>query len=124
MVKIKEPGEDRAIQMRLKLQRVDARYARTMPTQYGVFDEVTGKCVGAVAIDRHIGKRRVFRTVVLFDERYSGSFDTHTECVAFVKGVEAVLNDILKAKNATSVKAMLNHVLEVTQHETPAQPAV
>ena len=50
--------------MRLKLQRVDARYARTMPTQYGVFDEVTGKCVGAVAIDRHIGKRRVFRTVV------------------------------------------------------------
>ena len=110
--------------MRLKLQRVDARYARTMPTQYGVFDEVTGKCVGAVAIDRHVGKRCVFRTVVLFDERYSGSFDTHTECVAFVKGVEAVLNDILKAKNATSVKAMLNHVLEVTQHETPAQPAV
>ena len=41
-----------------------------------------------------------------------------------MKGVEAVLNDILKAKNATSVKAMLNHVLEVTQHETPAQPAV
>ena len=84
----KEPGEDRAIQMRLKLQRVDGRYARTMPSQYGVFDEVTGKRVGAVTIDRHIGKRRVFRTVVLFDERYSGSFDTHTECVAFVKGVE------------------------------------
>ena len=65
----------------LKLQRVDARYAGTMPTQYGVFDEVTGKCVGAVAIDRHVGKRRVFRTVVLFDERYSDSFDTHVECV-------------------------------------------
>jgi hypothetical protein len=42
--------------MRLKLQRVDARYARTMPSQYGLFDEVTGKCVGAVAIDRQIGK--------------------------------------------------------------------
>jgi hypothetical protein len=72
-----------------------------MPSQYGVFDEVTGKRVGAVTIDRHVGKRRVFRTVALFDERYSGSFDTHTECIAFVKGVEAVLNDILKAKNAT-----------------------
>lgn len=123
MVRIREPGEDRVIQMRLKLQRVDARYARTMPTQYGVFDEVTGKRVGAVAIDRHIGKRCVFRTVVLFDERYRGSFDTHTECVAFVKGVEAVLNDILKTKNATSVRTMLNHVLEVTEYERPAQPA-
>jgi hypothetical protein len=74
-------------------------------------------------IDRHIGKRRVFRTVALFDERYSGSFDTHTECIAFVKGVEAVLNDILKAKNATSVTAMLNRVAEVMEYETPAHPA-
>ena len=40
-----------------------------------------------------------------------------------MKGVETVLNDVLKAKNATSVKAMLNHVLEVMQYERPAQPA-
>jgi hypothetical protein len=39
-----------------------------------------------------------------------------------VKGVEAVLDDILKAKNATSVTAMLNHVAEVMEYETPPQP--
>jgi hypothetical protein len=44
-----------------------------------------------------------------------------TQALRLVRGAG---NDILKAKNATSVKAMLNHVLEVTQHETPAQPAV
>jgi hypothetical protein len=102
---------------------IDGDAAITAEDTIAVFDEVTGKCVGAVAIDRHIGKRRVFRTVVLFDERYRGSFDTHTECVAFVKGVEAVLNDILKTENATSVRTMLNHVLEVTVYERPAQPA-
>ena len=40
----------------------------------------------------------------------------------FVKGVESVLNDILKAKNATGVTAMLNHVAEVMEYETPAHP--
>lgn len=43
------------------------------------------------------------RTIRLFDSKYIGSFDTHTECVAFVKGVEAVLNHMLKAKAAKSV---------------------
>jgi hypothetical protein len=43
---------------------------------------------------------------------YSGSFNTHGECVAFVKGVETVVSHILKAKDATSVKAVQNHMLE------------
>jgi hypothetical protein len=37
LVRIREPGEDRVIQMRLKLQRVDARYAQTIPTQSSLF---------------------------------------------------------------------------------------
>ena len=109
------------IQMRLKLERVDAGTGKTS-YQYGVFDEVTGRCVGTINIDRSIGKRRVARTVSLFDKKYSGSFDTHAECVAFVKGVEAVLNHILKVKDATSVSTVLNHMPEVKECETPAQP--
>jgi hypothetical protein len=84
---------------------------------------VTGKCVGTINIDRYIDKRRVSRTVQLFDNKYKGSFDAHAECVAFVKGVEAVLNHILKAKDATSVNAVLNHMLEVKECEAPPKPA-
>jgi hypothetical protein len=109
--------------MRLKLARVDTYYAGKTSYQYGVFDEVTGKYVGTINIDRYIGKRRVGRTVQLFDKKYGASFDTHMECVAFVKGVEAVLNHILRVKDATSVNAVLNHMLEVREWETPAEPA-
>jgi hypothetical protein len=46
---------------------------RNIQDQYGVIDEVPGKCVGKVNIGRN--KRRVVRTVLLF-EKYGGSFDT------------------------------------------------
>jgi hypothetical protein len=55
------------IRMRLKLERVDAYYTGRTSYQYGVFDEVTGNCVGTIKVDRYIGKRRVARTVLLFD---------------------------------------------------------
>ena len=60
--------------------------------------------------------------IAMPDLRHELAQCTHTECIAFVKGVEAVLDDILKAKNATSVTAMLNHVAEVMEYETPAHP--
>jgi pentatricopeptide repeat protein len=34
------------------------------------------------------------------------------ECVAFAKGVEAVLNYVLKAKDVKSARAVLNEMLE------------
>jgi pentatricopeptide repeat protein len=34
------------------------------------------------------------------------------ECVAFVKGVEVVLDYMLKAKDVKSAKSLLNHMLE------------
>jgi hypothetical protein len=108
--------------MRLKLERVDGYYTGRTSYQYSVFDQLTGKCVGTINIDRYIGKRRVTRTVQLFDRKYSGSFDTHAECVAFVKGIEVVLNHILKAKDATSANTVLNHMLEAKECETPAKP--
>jgi hypothetical protein len=37
---------------------------------------------------------------LLFDKKHTGSFETHKECDVFVKGVEAVLNHTLEAKDA------------------------
>jgi len=42
------------------------------------------------------------------------------ECVAFVKGVEVVLDYMLKVKDEKSAKALLNHMLE--GKEKPAEP--
>jgi hypothetical protein len=102
--------------MRLTLERGDAHGTRRTSSEYGVFDEITGNCVGTLSIDRVLRANKLYptRTIRLFDGKYIGSFDTHTECVAFVKGVEVVLNHMLKAKDVKSVNAvLLNHMLEV-----------
>jgi hypothetical protein len=73
---------------------------------YVVLDEVTGKRVGTVRIDRApSNKSYPTRTIQLFDSKYTGSFNTHAECVAFLKGVEAVLNYILEAKEFETAAA-------------------
>jgi len=102
--------------MRLILERVST------PNEYGILDEVTGKCVGTVSIERaHRGhKRYPTRTIRLFDSKYVGTFNTHMECVAFVKGVEVVLDYMLKVKDVKSAKSLLNHMLEAK--EKPAEP--
>ena len=105
--------------MRLILERMSTS------NEYGIFDEVTGKCVGTVSIERaHRGhKRYPTRTIRLFDSKYVGSFNTHTECVAFVKGAEAVLNYMLEAKDVKGLKSVLDHMPEVKECEAPAKPA-
>jgi hypothetical protein len=68
---------------------------RRTGNEYGVFDETTGKCVGTVSFDkvsRASHKSYPTRTIRLFDSKYVGIFNTHMECVAFVKGVEVVLD--------------------------------
>jgi hypothetical protein len=93
--------------MRLLLERVSTR--RT-GNGYGVFDETTGKCVGTVSFDkvpRASHKSYPTRTIRLFDAKYVGIFNTHMECVAFVKGVEVVLDYMLKAKDVKSAKSLL-----------------
>jgi hypothetical protein len=82
--------------MRLLLERVSTR--RT-GNEYGVFDETTGKCVGTVSFAKVPGtghKSYPIRTIRLFDSKYVGTFNTHMECVAFVRGVEVVLDYIAK----------------------------
>jgi hypothetical protein len=60
------------------------------------------------------------RTIRLFDSKYVGIFNTHMECIAFVKGVEVVLEYMLKVKDVKSAKSLLNHMLEAK--EKPAGP--
>jgi len=108
--------------MRLILDRVSGR---NTANEYGICDEVTGKCVGTVSIGqaasiRH--KRYPARTIRLFDSEQISKFNTHMECVAFVKGVEAVLNYMLEAKHVKGLNSALNHMLEVKGCETPAEP--
>ena len=109
--------------MRLRLERGDHRTRKS--SAYDVLDEVTGKCVGTVSIERaHRGhKRYPTRIIRLFDAKYVGSFNTHTACVAFVKGVEAVLNYMLEAKDVKDLKSVLDHMLEAKEFEIPAKPA-
>ena len=108
--------------MRLLLERVSTR--RT-GSEYGVFDETTGRRVGTVSFEKVPGtghKSYPTRTILLFDSKYVGIFNTHMECVAFVKGVEEVLNYMLEAKHVKGLNSALNHMLEVKGRETPAEP--
>ena len=60
------------------------------------------------------------RTIRLYNSEYVGIFNMHMECVAFVKGVEVVLDYMLKVKDVKSAKSLLNHMLEAK--ENPAEP--
>jgi hypothetical protein len=104
--------------MRLILDRFSARGTTD---EYGISDEITSKCVGTVSIERvsRIGRGRYpTRTIRLFNSNNVISFNTHMECVAFVKGVEAVLNYMLEAKDVKGVKSALHHMLEAMECET------
>jgi hypothetical protein len=56
-----------------------------------IVDEDTGKEVGMIRLGAHPRGRHVS----LFDGKYKGNFESHAECEAFVKGVEAVLNHVV-----------------------------
>ena len=109
--------------MRLALERVSTRKTAS---EYAIFDEVTGKCVGTVNIERaypHGQQRYPTRVIRLFDSKSINNFNTHVECVAFVKGVEALLNYMLEAKDVKGVKSVLKNILEAKEFELPAKPA-
>jgi hypothetical protein len=71
--------------MRFKIPKVDLRdrWSGSMP----IIDEETGRHVGQFKYRHRSG-----RTVSLFDGKFVGVFEKHEECVAFAKGVAAVLS--------------------------------
>jgi hypothetical protein len=106
--------------------RRDRVSARRTANEYGISDEVTGKCVGTVSIEqapRIDHQRCPIRAIRLFDSEHISSFNPRMECVAFVKGVEAVLNYMLEAKDVKGLNSALNHMLDVKGCDTPAKPA-
>jgi hypothetical protein len=76
----------------LQMPVIDAR-TRIGRANHPIIDLVSGKIVGR--IQGRLGSR--FDTfpawmISLFDGKYSGGFSRREECIAFAKGVEAVLN--------------------------------
>jgi hypothetical protein len=86
----------------------------TTGNEYGAFDETTGKCVETQSTRCPAPATRATPPgqFWLFDSKHVGSFNTHTECVAFMKGVEAVLSYMLEAKDVNGLKSVLDHMLE------------
>jgi hypothetical protein len=77
--------------MRLQWQRLSMQGEKDTAYETPVIDSETGKKVGFV----HFEVTPVFRLVSLFDDKYQGEFKTNSECDAFIRGVEAVLNHVV-----------------------------
>jgi len=89
--------------MHLDVPKVDARRhaCGSRSQSRPVTDLETGKTVGYLSVSQ--GRSSIqnggsgcepTRHISLFDGKYQGSFDKHEECVAFARGVEAVLNHL------------------------------
>jgi hypothetical protein len=77
--------------MRIKVPKVDGRRAMAGIT-HQVLDSDTGNPIGY--LESRQGLSDPSRYISLFGGNYVGSFDTHSECVAFAKGVESVVNHL------------------------------
>src|SRR5207253_11381059 len=83
--------------MRLNVPYVDGRSALAECRHY-VDDLDTGNRVGFIDCkngDWVGGERTPTRYISLFSGKYTGSFETHDECVAFAEGVQAVLHHMV-----------------------------
>ena len=89
--------------MHLDVPKVDARRhaCGSRSQSRPVTDLETGKTVGYLSVSQ--GRSSIqnggsgcepTRHISLFNGKYQGRFDKHEECVAFAKGVEAVLNHL------------------------------
>jgi hypothetical protein len=89
--------------MRFYLPHFDGRSAANT---YPIVEVDTDKVVGLISTGQGWiipgAKRWPSRTISFFDGKYMGEFETHKECEAFAKGVEAVLNHMISTKDMTS----------------------
>jgi len=95
--------------MDILVPRLDGRTRRgSLP--HPIIDRETGKEVGTLECRQGMTSNNLHdhgrtitrfhsRTISLIDGKYRGSFETHAECVAFAKGVEAVINRTLAPKD-------------------------
>jgi hypothetical protein len=83
--------------MRLLVQWVDLRggYATPVSFMTDIIDQDTSTKVGFVEASRSPARRHIS----LFNGKYQADFDTPSQCEAFAKGVEAVLNHMTAIHN-------------------------
>jgi len=74
--------------MRLVTERINLKGEQAGGTT--VEDQDTGRIVGTQTYATNNG-----RLISLFDGAYKGHFESHEECEAFLRGVEAVINRLL-----------------------------
>jgi hypothetical protein len=77
--------------MKIEIPVIDLRHQTSGGRP--ITDADTGKEVGMLYYGHQNG-----RTVSLFDGKYQMTFEEHTQCWAFAKGVEAVLNHMVSIK--------------------------
>ncbi len=91
--------------MGLNVPRIDGRTQDALGGRLiQVTDSDTGKVVGRLDIAPMPTDPSRYRTISLFDGKYVESFATHEECVAFAKGVDAVLKHMVSTGNERSPK--------------------
>jgi hypothetical protein len=85
--------------MKLKVPNFDGR-TRMADHPHKVMDSDTDKAIGLVQGHQGPSLGPSLRwSISLFDGKYEGVFERHDECVAFAKGVEAVLNHMVSSNH-------------------------
>jgi hypothetical protein len=81
--------------MKLKVPNFDGR-TRMADFPHKVMDSDTDKAIGSIQGHQGASLGQSW-SISLFDGKYNGAFESHNECVAFAKGVEAVLNHMVSS---------------------------
>lgn len=77
--------------MRLTVEKRDLRWMDGGVVEIVDENGPAGDGVGQVRYEKGVG-----RHISLYGGRYTGTVQTHEECVAFIKGVETVLNYMIE----------------------------
>jgi hypothetical protein len=87
--------------MDIQVPRIDGR-TRIGDIPHPIIDGDSGKKVGFLECRQGMtthNRRYHSRSISLFDNKIRASFETHAECVAFAKGIEAAINQIIAPKD-------------------------
>jgi hypothetical protein len=89
--------------MRLKVPKIEG-HSLMAGGRDDIVDLDSGRTVGFIRTRQGPGTRCCPSRDISLYGKYKGSFETHNECVAFAKGVEAVLNHMVSPADKPSDK--------------------
>jgi hypothetical protein len=108
--------------MDIHVPRIDGR-TRMGDMRHPIIDHETGQRIGTLECRQGTwtnNKRYHSRTIYLFDDKIRGSFETHAECVAFAKGIEVAINQIIGPKDQLKSHPAFKGYYEFTRVEPSA----